>query len=272
MRMWGNPESRTDPTGQRAQAPDGSTSWTNPDGTIYEQSPGGDPTVIGHTHSGGSSGNGGGSTTQPTRPSGCTLSPAKCAKAENAKNSQIQGIKNRDQWIKVALGGLTLAADIYGFVKDLMTATGISKIIELIGDAISILGDLSSILSQVATLFQWNNAQVLINTIGGVISFAAGLYKLARGVMHSPWGVLAQAAILTGFYTLKAAFVEGDLALNAEIIMSEIVEKATGLDAKQIVSGVSSIVQAYLDLDQAQIASLTNESDDQFCRSNPSKC
>ncbi len=39
--VGGNPESRTDPTGQRAQAPDGSTSWTNPDGTIYEQSPGG---------------------------------------------------------------------------------------------------------------------------------------------------------------------------------------------------------------------------------------
>ncbi len=52
--VGGNPESRTDPMGQRVQAPDGSTSWTNPDGTIYEQSPGGDPTVIGHTHSGGS--------------------------------------------------------------------------------------------------------------------------------------------------------------------------------------------------------------------------
>ncbi len=162
--------------------------------------------------------------------------------------------------------------DIFGFIKDLTTATGLSKIIELIGDAISILGDLVAIISQVATLFKWSSAQSTIDTISSVINIASGLYKLARGVMHSPWGVLAQAAILTGFYTLKAAFIEGDFTIYAEATMSDIVAKATGFDASKIGAGIGHFIQAFWNGYQNQIDTLTNESDDQFCQSNAASC
>jgi RHS repeat-associated protein len=48
--VGGNPETQTDPTGQRYLAPDGSTSWTNPNGAIMMSTPAGETSVIGwHT-------------------------------------------------------------------------------------------------------------------------------------------------------------------------------------------------------------------------------
>jgi hypothetical protein len=48
--VGGNPETDTDPTGQRVLAPNGSTSWTNPGtGAIYVSSPTGTVSTIGYT-------------------------------------------------------------------------------------------------------------------------------------------------------------------------------------------------------------------------------
>ncbi len=154
-----DPESRTDPTGQRVQAPDGSTSWTNPDGTIYEQSPGGDPTVIGHTHSGGSSGNDTGSTTQPT-PSGSGGTSKKTPqKAGGCGGTSILGLCVKDVG-KFAQG----SAEVLG------------SIAVLVGAVIGLFqsGGLLWALAQAFQMFASGILAVIKNGINNILNSLSG--------------------------------------------------------------------------------------------------
>ncbi len=222
-----DPESRTDPTGQQVQAPDGSTSWTNPDGTIYEQTPGGDPTVIGHTHSGGSSGNGEGSTTQPTpqpttQPSGSGRSKSTSTVCSDAcgrrdKTLILNEITNFDEGHKVlvatAIGdGLALVADGIAATIDAATSdwTGFGfEVASVLARAAALTGDLGklgvfSIPTQISDLLQG------LKIIANIVDSVEGILNLVN-----PVASLAKEAGSFARQIVKPAVVAGILQLVA---------------------------------------------------------
>ena len=254
--VGGNPTTRTDPTGQRIEcAPN-------------------DPTC-------GGTGRGGVTppTTPPTTPlpPGCTgLTISQCNTGGQSQQKEIQNLKNQQQWLKVAVAGVTFVADLFTLIADLLKASGFIKVLELIGDFISVIGDGLTILSQISTIFKWTGAQSIIDGLGAITNVLSGVYKGIRGALATPWGVVAAGIALIGFYSLRMTLFGGPgLSILVGPILNELATHVTdGKDDpwKYGALAIGGALQGIWNAEQYQVDTLTNESTTTYCRNNPTKC
>src|SRR5260221_12723473 len=256
--VGGNPETKNDPTGNVVVCPD---------------SCGGGPPPPPPPPTGCTSGCKSSGPPTPT-PGNCggNLTAAQCAKGGQSKQNDISNLQGWITWLKIGVSGFTLLADIYQLAKDWNEQTGFSKIIELLGNAISIVGDVLSIVSQIASAFHSAAIQTVADKIGWIFNTVATVYKAARSVIHTPWGALVQMGIVVAFYSLRVALFGGSLTGLIAPLLFQIAEKATGFDLKKVFQAGGSGFQAMWQYSQSQVDVLNGESIPQYCQSNPGKC
>jgi len=179
--VGGNPETRTDPTGQRLVGPNGEMGWVNPDGTIYVQKPGQNPTVIGHTQS--SSLSSGISTPPPNKKAGeCTIDPASCRfkswayDAEGVRKDRLDALTTKGTLEGIGSLVLIVAGDILAFsdsTKPLLKR--LDALIQIATDALAIAPLLASIFKGGIAQAIWHFAQWATDALGGVKTVLAGI-------------------------------------------------------------------------------------------------
>ncbi|HLG78379.1 MAG TPA: RHS repeat-associated core domain-containing protein, partial [Ktedonobacteraceae bacterium] len=155
--VGGNPETRTDPTGQRWIGPNGETAWVNPgNGNIYVEQPGSLPKVVGHVNvrppapppprhpnpkfvpgsSGSDNGNQG----------GCNDA---CETDKILIESYLQKQETYWQNVATAIGdGIALASDVFALVLELLASDWKDVVLEsisIVSRVAALVGDLAKI-------------------------------------------------------------------------------------------------------------------------------
>jgi RHS repeat-associated protein len=281
--VGGNPETKTDPTGEIPCPAQGSCGGDSGGGGAPPPPPpppptnpcelsGGNPEYCG--------GNGNPPPTPPSSPttsqSGCgKLSIAQCNKGKQSQQQDIQNLKNEQQWLKVAIGGLTFVADLVTLIKDLLKASGVLKVLEVIGDFLSLIGDGLTILSQISTIFHWTEAQTVIDWLSTAANAIGAIYKGIRAALATPWGAIAAGLLVVGFYTLRTTLFGGGLSVLTAPILGALADHVlAGKDNpwKYGALAASSALQSWWSYDQYQIDLLSSESTATYCQSNPANC
>jgi RHS repeat-associated protein len=273
-----NPETLTDPSGQMYYCPQGCGGGgnnNNPGGSNN----GGQPHAPGHGNCYGSPSQcqsnpppTGPTTHKVNLPTGCSgLTPDQCAKGSQAQ----QNTENHDQMMIDIFQALTLLAnaaiDIYRAIKD-FGGWNFASALRWFADILGILGDVVHGVALVASIFHSSGLQTIADGASFVLNLVAGIYKAATS---SWWGM---AILITGYYSIKAAFSEEDIGLQIDEAVDSIGASLFGINGSKwdLVSDGGAILfdalQAGESYFQWQYDITSNQSVSQYCRANPTQC
>ncbi|HLG75981.1 MAG TPA: hypothetical protein VKX46_06175 [Ktedonobacteraceae bacterium] len=171
---------------------------------------------------------------------------------------------------------MTFVADLLALIKDLLKASGVLKVLEVIGNFLSLIGDGLTILSQIATIFHWTGLQPIIDGLGVITNALGAVYKGIRAALATPWGAIAAGILVTGFYALRMTLFGGPglSVLVAPVLYALATHVTDGKDNpwKYGALAASSALQAWWSYDQYQIDILSNESTATYCQNSPTRC
>jgi len=171
--------------------------------------------------------------------------------------------------LELLVGLANVGLDIYNLWKD-FSGWSIDSALKWIGDVISIVGDLAYFVGLAGSIFHINWLESFANGISVFVNVVSGIYKAVKAATGSLW---VMGIIIASYYTIKAAFSEGDIGLEAEQVLAFAAEKVVGDDI--VANGVSSVLnfaEAGVSYWQTQYDTTNNESTSQFCRINPTQC
>ncbi len=269
MYVMGNPETRTDPTGQMITCgscgssgpPNANDCAADPSlsgcstpasqGDDWEHDPGIKP-----THQGGSSKKNKGDNWANGVNEGCgNLSQQKCDEEKGKRNGEVGWYKQLIAYAQLGIGFISLIFDLIDAFKDFS-----KDIIKAVGDILSVFGDIGSILSGIAAAFHINGLNVAADAIGTITNALAGAYKIANNTW---WGIWALKGAVGFAVKIFADANLPELLLSISVVF---LEHALNMDIIQGVKGaVLGFAKAALSGLQWHVDQIDNENLQQYC-------
>jgi hypothetical protein len=272
----GNPETWTDPTGQRDCVPNGDgIECGNPGGGggtyCYEGdcNGGGSGDCSGGTKaSAGMCGSGGSSNLCPSGmqlgKGGCVYDSGTCkGLTVPVCNTGKQKQADKIEWLKHLIGLLTMALGLGTAIFDILAAIKDFKegaILVAIGDILNVLGDIGTILAGLASVLDWNGLSVFAGFVSAGVNMLSGVYQLVR---NTGWGL--QFLKIAGQAFINLFFAANPTSLLVGLGAALLYQFLTQDLSKGLKGGLTGILKGAIDATQATVNIYMNESIAQYC-------
>ncbi len=243
----GNPETRTDPTGNMFGGPE------CPDGDCHDY-------VAGLRQQYQSTHHGGGGTTT-AHPCGGSLTPAQCQFAESHKNKKISEDGNDENLMYGVMTLVEGGRDLYDLINDKSGSA-----LKLLADGIGLIGDIANginyLIDWAQSNFHWNlsGLKQAVNVIGVAANFLAGVLKTIQSVQGFFGGVVkfvADRGLGLAWNFIKRANIGGLILTVAGLFLKTMVD--SGFDA------IIHFAQAKVNNDELDIQEYQSMSDTTYC-------
>src|SRR5579875_882223 len=276
----GNPETKTDPTGQRNCAPtsDGGIECGKPGGGgggtyCYSGDCSGGGRGSGDCSGGTKAsasmcGSGGSSDLCPSgmRPGrgGCVYSNGTCAGltihgcdvGKQRQADALNQLKHIVGWLTMAIGLGSAIFDILAAIQDFKDGV----ILQAIGDILNSLGDIVTFIAGLATVLNSNGLAIIASFASTGLHLLSGFYQLA---INTGWGLQLLAGAAGTF--VKLFFAANPTSLLIDIGSAILYQLLTKNLRGGLKGGFSEIMQGAAGAIQGSIDTISNESIAQYC-------